>query len=265
MNSSDIIKLKPIIRDYLSGDITQTQVIRKLKKQESDTWHFVMDDDRILFRNQNSKIVINTKVDSPFSTAKQVPVNYREINNESLNIIAETKLLIQDRLGNKKIITFSGTARRRFDEKKAKEVIKKFLNQISPDKYIVLTGGYHKGIPLIAAQVAKDNGFKTLAISPQVIKTLRGRKKLQDLYDLEIIEGEDWGEESFLLSGVSDILVIICGGFWTKLEYTYARKFKKKIFLIKNLGGFSEEEEEQGKDIFHISPLQIGGIRGKID
>lgn len=270
MRALTIKKIIPVIQKYLYRDINKKQLVRYLKKIEGPTsWFFVLDEDRLLFRNRCSKVVINLKQSqTKTEIEKQIKKLYTQNPDEEIinyKKIERAKKKIINRFGNKKVVAFSGTARQKFDTKKTKKIITDILSFLSQDTHIILTGGYHLGIPMLVSKLAKKKNFETIAVSPKVIKTCnRYKKQIRSLYDISLLEGEDWGEESYLFSGIADVIFFMAGGNWTEIEYSYAKRYHKKIFLVKGIGGISDAIKDSSPNISHINPLQLLRFRDTI-
>jgi len=117
-----------------------------------------------------------------------------------------------------------GYSAQEFDVDKAREILKKefeYFKKIYGDDVVIVSGLTAMGVPLLAYEEAKKNGWKTVGIAC---------KKAYDYerfpVDEEIIVGEEWGDESETFLKSIDMLLKIGGG----------RQSLKEVQMAKEMG-----------------------------
>ena len=120
------------------------------------------------------------------------------------------------------VVGYSGG---KFDEKIAKALMAIAFNIVEenhPDKdYMVVSGLTDLGIPSIAYNMAKKRGWKTMGVACSEATDY-------DCFpvDEEIIEGDNWGDESDTFLKQLDVFVRIGGGKQSIEETEAAGKLK---------------------------------------
>ena len=115
----------------------------------------------------------------------------------------------------------------KFDEKIAKALMAiafDIVEENHPSKeYMVVSGLTDMGIPSIAYNMAKKRGWKTMGVACSQARDY-------DCFpvDEEIIEGDEWGDESSTFLDQLDVFIRIGGGEQS-LEETEAARSRKKI------------------------------------
>lgn len=113
----------------------------------------------------------------------------------------------------------------------AGKLIDKYLDQFDPDEYAILHSGSLLGVSRIGHEVGVEKEFDTVAIIPKTIEHLVDRTAFTCL----LIEGEDWGDASFLFGGLPIDILFTGGGYWSYLEYVKAKQFGNTV----KFGAFS--------------------------
>ena len=124
------------------------------------------------------------------------------------------------------VVGYSGA---KFDENIAKALVALALKQIElqhpSNEYELVSGLTDMGIPSLAYREAAKLGWKTVGIAC---------KKANDMacypVDTEIIEGEDWGDESKTFLDNIDVLVRIGGGKQSKVETQKAKEMQMPVY-----------------------------------
>jgi predicted Rossmann-fold nucleotide-binding protein len=116
-------------------------------------------------------------------------------------------------------IGFIGFSAQKFDEEKARNIIRKSMMFLDLN-YEVVSGATNMGIPKLVYEEAKRKGMKTIGIIPKEGMNYELFPQLDQL----IVEGENWGEESERFLFMIDSLVMIGGGEQPKKEYKRAQE-----------------------------------------
>lgn len=137
------------------------------------------------------------------------------------------------------------------------EIISHCLRSFDPTLVAILTGGTCWGVPHMVMQKARELGFRTIGIFPEI-----GVKYVcPELLDLGIcVEprfGESaWGDESELFAKVADGLVVIGGGHGTMIEVAHFLKYNESIL----------SQSRKGGDLQPLKPVSpIAGTGGAAD
>jgi len=120
-----------------------------------------------------------------------------------------------------------GYSAQKFDVKKARKIIKKEFNyfkRIYGNDIIIVSGLTAMGIPLLAYEEAKKNGWKTIGIACTKAKKF-------DIFpvDEEIVVGKEWGDESETFLKSIDMLLKIGGGEQAQKEAQTAKKLGLQV------------------------------------
>ena len=110
------------------------------------------------------------------------------------------------------VIGYSG---QKFDEEKAKELIKQGLEQVGAKVGDWLVSGLtNLGIPKLAYKIATNIGMGTVGIACELAKDY-------DLFpvDIKIIKGDNWGDESETFLNYIDCLIKVGGGKQSEEEF----------------------------------------------
>lgn len=150
------------------------------------------------------------------------------------------------RHGIQKIIAFSGGADVNLSgvssdnplHKQYSAIISKLFENIIEDciaklvnmDIAILTGGTKWGVPYYALKKAKEYGFKTIGVYPE----MGGKHACHDLLDLDIcvpsMYGDSyWGDESSVFCKLLDADVVIGGGSGTLIECMHILKANETI------------------------------------
>lgn len=215
-------KLSSAVREYSHQIIDREEFISKLIMLEGKYWHFALDNDHLLLRNEFTKVVINIDTKSgSFSLSRVTLSSQREKKQNSFS-------------SPKKIIGVLGAARRLEDPKGAKQQLDTFFSSLDPAEVLLFVGAYHNrdGIPNIALNLAKEKGIEVVVVAPRIIllpefiETLSGEETL-------ITRGQEWGDETeFLIGASSEVYVVGNYGYWTMLEILTAERMGKKITFL---------------------------------
>jgi len=129
---------------------------------------------------------------------------------------------------NKLNIGIIGYSAQKFNESKAKKMIKKAFDILEKDNphedKIVISGYTDLGIPHIAYHEARKRGWSTIGVA-----CARAKEYPCFPVDKEIIVGNEWGDESQVFLGMIDVLVRIGGGNQSIKETEMAKKMKKRV------------------------------------
>ncbi|GEM_PF-1904551 len=257
MKNSAFLQIKSLIEAFSKRAVSKAVFIAELKKMEGQNWFFTFDEGRLLIRNNSFKLAM--EIDELNGTYSTVKLESNVLAQKNYSELAKAK----------EIIAFSGTSRSLLDERGALSIINTTIQQYSPQKYAVLTGGYPQGVPHIAAKVAKKQGFQVIAVVPSVIHRTEFDSVAKDLYSDIIEVGQDWGDESDVFTDLASHLYFIGGGHWTEIEYLLALQKQKQIHFIKGFGGLSEKlsshpQVEIPSTLIKVSNLTPNSVLSKL-
>jgi predicted Rossmann-fold nucleotide-binding protein len=131
-------------------------------------------------------------------------------------------------------------------EKLVQEFLQKFTGL--EDCIAILTGGTKGGVPEIVSRTAKNQGFKTIGIYPEIgCKHFLG----DDIIDIPLCitstyqdckqstyweTPSHWGDESSMFAKTLDAVVVIGGSAGTLIEMAYVLKMNAAILKAKKKG-----------------------------
>jgi predicted Rossmann-fold nucleotide-binding protein len=131
-------------------------------------------------------------------------------------------------------------------EKLVQEFLQKFAGL--EHRIAILTGGTKGGVPEIVSKIAKQRGFKTIGIYPEIgCKHFLGddiidiplciKPTYQDCKQITHWEtSSNWGDESSLFAKTLDAVVVIGGSAGTVIEMAYVLKMNGAILKAKKNG-----------------------------
>ena len=116
-------------------------------------------------------------------------------------------------------VGYSGT---KFDENKAKNVIKWIFDELEKykDKVEIVSGLTNMGIPKLVYEEAAKRGMKTVGIACEKAYENECFK-----VDKKIIKGNEWGDESDTFLRYIDVLIKLGGGIQSINEFEDAVKY----------------------------------------
>jgi len=98
-------------------------------------------------------------------------------------------------------------------------------------KPIILNGGFRYGVPYAASLIGESCGLKIASVMPRI-----GRYHTVKA-DKLIIEGDDWGDEAWLLTGLADGAIFLGGNTWTEIEYVCLKDRPTPMVSISGFNG----------------------------
>ena len=245
-----IAPLLILFEQYVDGKIDKQYFVSVLKQMEGTHWHFTLDGHKLFIRD-----IRNPKKGFLISGDHENRITSREIELQQIDL--SEKILAKFK---KKIIAISGTARGLTSEQQclAKPLIHLLLDLLNPKEHAVLTGGFPENIPGETARIAKDRGFTTLAILPEVAFNVDEAFD-PNLYNHIVIAGRYWGEETKTFVGVASMIFFIGGGPWTEIEYEEAQRRGIPKYFLEGFGRFSQAMASTAPTIqtFEINGKQI--------
>ncbi|HUD44085.1 MAG TPA: hypothetical protein VMR41_00930 [Patescibacteria group bacterium] len=241
------VVLSRLMTDYGAGVLSTSQVIDILTGESANgtEFHFNLNTDiqRLLIHKPPFKITLSTTSDS--SALRDPHIDTGESNDAKISVGVEeinkgqeyedTQLLlygdaVKGIIGNRKMIGLYGQLS--FPASQSVIAISKYftdiLSNIGEDEYAVLHSGSLVGTSGIAHEVIKNKRLFNIGIVPHSIEHLVERSNFSNL----IIEGEDWGDASYLFGGLPDEIVFAGGGYWSFLEYQKAVSRNKTIRFL---------------------------------
>lgn len=231
-----IERVKSIMSDYSpNGNWSERAVmeIGDISKQFNIQFNLNANIGRLVLCNYPDKLVISSPRDpnnhsGDVSVTKGSFLKYKTVisgdNEKSLNMMS--KLNIDRTLGIYGQLNFR-------DETQSIATLEQLrqLLDLSNGKFdSVITSGSRLGVAGMGHRLAKEYHLKTIGIIPQTVAF----KTDPSNFDLLLIKGEDWGDGSYSFGGLANSVIFMGGGFWSFLEYKYAKHFDKKIRLSQN-------------------------------
>lgn len=131
-------------------------------------------------------------------------------------------------------------------------IIRSILEPMRGYRLAVLSGGTKWGVPRVAIQVARECGFPTIGVYPQLAE--KKHSLGPELLDLSVcvhpqVYKSNWGDEASTFTKLLDSVVVIGGGSGTLVEVT-------KILKL---------NERDGIPVKHIVPIYgTGGAADRI-
>lgn len=241
----DVIKL---MAEYGLGNVFLTNLIDELSAicaASNLEFNLNSDTQRLLVCRYPDKLTVSTNKDV-FALAKlaRIQSNDSEIlpdiiteegkmtkggqyEEERLNKLREE---VHTSVGNKKIIGAYGQLS--FDSADSSDLVQEtfeyIFDQLDPMEYAICHSGSLLGVSGIAYRAARRKNFQSIGIIPDSIGHLIDKQNFDHL----IIEGEDWGDASFVFGGLPNIVTFFGGGYWSYLEYQKALQNNKPIHLM---------------------------------
>ena len=133
-------------------------------------------------------------------------------------------------IGNRQVIGTYGQLSFASEESAADalQFFTQFMTKLKSEQYAILHSGSLLGIGGIAHKEAKKNNLLTLGIIPHSTQHITDLSEFSKV----IVEGDDWGDASYLFGGLPDEIIFAGGGYWSYLEYQKAREFDKEIKFL---------------------------------
>jgi predicted Rossmann-fold nucleotide-binding protein len=149
------------------------------------------------------------------------------------------------------------------------KLVQEFLQKFTGLEHCIaiLTGGTKGGVPGIVSRTAKNQGFKTIGIYPEIgCKHFLG----DDIIDIPLCitstyqdckqstqweTSSSWGDESSVFAKTLDAVVVIGGSAGTLIEMAYVLKMNDRILKDKKKG------EAGSRKLKYIVPVSgFGGV-----
>lgn len=227
--------IKQIMANYSHSDNWKNHALPKLKEiaERNDVqFNLNINIGRLVLCDYPNKLVISSPLD-PNNQSSEVSVVKGTFARSKGYVLQELKCSIENARakGINKILGVYGQLS--FDSNKQSQqvglMVKIVLDFVEDKIDAVATSGSLLGVGGIGHKIAKDKGLKTIGIIPQTVAFRTDPKK----FDLLLIQGEDWGDGSYLFGGLADSILFMGGGYWSFLEYKYAKLFDRKVKLYK--------------------------------
>lgn len=177
-----------------------------------------------------------------------------------------TKSKNSDKYCLKYTICVSGAAKTGLCEEGTKEKAIEVGRQIVKQGGVFINGAT-SGVPLWAAQGAKEAGGFNIGISPAVNEKdhLKSYRLPIDYMDLIIYTGFDYAGRNLLLTRAADAVIITCGRIGTLNEFTIAFEDKKPIGILTGTGGTADmvknivkrAKRGSGKIVYSSDPKEL--------
>lgn len=164
------------------------------------------------------------------------------------------------------VICVSGAAETKCCSVNAMETTKELGREIVRQGGVISTGAT-TGVPLWAAQGAKEVGGYSVGLSPANTKLEHVKKyKLPTKeFDIIIYTGFGYSGRNLLLTRSSDAVIISCGRMGTLNEFSIAFEDKKPIGVLTGTGGTADQIKEivakanrgPGKIVYNSNPKEL--------
>jgi len=229
-----ISRIKIIMSDYNKDDSWKNIALpelRQITEENNVQFNLNCDIGRLVLCDYPNKLVVSSPLD-PNNTSGNVNT-FQGLLTKEKEIIIERIEIAKKAILSKKVYDLLGVyGQLNFTTQEnstfAEQQIKYFLENLLPNIDGVVTSGSLTGVGEIGHRLSSLMNLKTIGIIPSTIEHQINKSD----FDLLLIEGEDWGDGSFLFGGLADKILFIGGGCWSYLEYKYAKYFNKKIKLI---------------------------------
>lgn len=164
------------------------------------------------------------------------------------------------------VICVSGAAETSCCTPSAMEQTKELGRQIVRQGGVIVTGAT-TGVPLWAAQGAKEENGYSVGMSPanSKIEHVKKYKLPTEEFDIIIYTGFGYSGRNLLLTRSADAVIISCGRLGTLNEFTIAFEDKKPIGVLTDTGGTADQIKEivakgnrgPGKIVYSSDPKKL--------
>ncbi len=271
-----LTQLVQIMMDYNTGKINHQTVIQYLVQYSNDgrNFHFNLNTDiqRLLLCRYPYKIVLSTPRDvwannpnretTDFTTVGNIKISFGTMSKgeeyEAYKLMALRKN-IREVIGEKDIIGTFGQLSFYSEETKAsvQQLFSVLAHELDLEKHAILCSGSLLGAGALSYYEASKKGLKTIGIFPHSIAHIVDRSK----FSCVIIEGDDWGDASFIFGGLPSRIFFAGGGYWSYLEYEKAQKFGTMVIFLNFPQAQYCKEFEDGKPKTMFSNTNIEEFR----
>lgn len=144
--------------------------------------------------------------------------------------LQEAKDRIRSTIGNKTIIGTYGQLS--FSSAESENLVRNYFSglfdSLQSGDFTICQSGSRLGVSGLAFQEVKKRNFENIGIVPKSSI----HSKDSDKFSLLIVEGDDWGDASFLFGKIPDQIVFAGGGYWSFLEYQKALEANKQVIFL---------------------------------
>jgi len=234
LSDHEINSINQLMEIYVNHDCSLQEVLRLLNSlsNNENSFHFNLNTDiqRLLISRYPKKMTFSGPNDI-FEQEKNNSFNQSIIIAEGnmfkgtdyeKDQLANVKVILDNRIGKQLVGTYGQLSFIDINsEHHAYELIKKFLARYQPSEHAILQSGSLLGVSNLAHEIALERGFETIGIIPRSIDHIVNKSK----FSYVIVEGDDWGEASYLFGGLPDDILFAGGGYWSYLEYKKALEY----------------------------------------